>query len=210
MMHQICLNGIIYRTWKGACPGVEDEWEKARRGIDGYTYTIVADGEYPEGEPQAHFDIATGTRVVRKAAPAGYRYESEAMDAALVPADGSEGLSAWIEAKCDEIEVVRDRRLESGYSWEGRPIKTDDGSQRIANAFLTAVVAGVCQFPIEWKCADNGYIYFHDAQSYGQFAAGMLSFGQAIFKASWDAKDALRSCTTYESALAAFESYMGA
>lgn len=64
MMHQIQLNGKFWRSWTGACPGVEKELSKAKAGVDGFSYYQVADGEYPEGEEVSHFDLKTGKRVV--------------------------------------------------------------------------------------------------------------------------------------------------
>lgn len=64
MMHQIILNGRFFRTWQGPCPGVEEEWKKAKASEDGFSYAFVADGEYPEGEEVSHFDLKTGKRVV--------------------------------------------------------------------------------------------------------------------------------------------------
>lgn len=64
MMHQIQLNGKFWRSWAGACPGVEKELKKALKGEEGYTYHQVAFGDYPEGEDASHFNLGTGERVV--------------------------------------------------------------------------------------------------------------------------------------------------
>jgi hypothetical protein len=84
MMHQIQLNGKFYRSWTGACPGIEDELMKAKASINGFSYHEVEFADYPEGEDSNHWDIKKGIRLIRNEPKIGYKYASDSIDAVQI------------------------------------------------------------------------------------------------------------------------------
>ena len=209
-MSQITLRGKIYRTWVGACPGVETELRKALRDEEGYEYNEVAFGNYSEGEEVSHFNLSTGERVQLPTPTAGYRYIGESLRAILVPEDGSEALRVWIEGKCDEVDVEWQSRLNQGFPYiDGHTYPLDDKAIAAYQAQLIAAQLGALTAPFAHTSNSdtNDDVYF-TVEGYVKFTLGAFAYGSEAQKDRGDTKKALRACTTYEEALAIFTTYM--
>lgn len=114
---------------------------------------------------------------------------------------------AWKEARCDEVDFVLERRLKAGFVWGDVHIPVDIGAQTAFLAQDAKIRTGSLAQGFA-KTAENTYIFF-TAEEWPAFSDAAFAAGNAIYKAAWDAKDAIRSSASYIEARAATDGYLG-
>ena len=115
---------------------------------------------------------------------------------------------AYKEGVCKNIDaLLYSDRLEKGFLHNGNTFQTDAIAQQNANGYLSALAAGVPVLPITWRTQNNVNVTFITAEEFMLFAGTMLQYIQIQFQATWNAKDAVRSATTFEEVTSIYEAY---
>lgn len=108
------------------------------------------------------------------------------------PAETYLTLDEYYEWKCEQINMFRDMRIMSGYTYQGNVYDSD--SRAIANITGTtsAIANGVPLPPtFSWRTADNKNIPMNAAEMVA-FGASIMSWVSTIYGVSWYHKDTLK------------------
>ena len=109
----------------------------------------------------------------------------------------------------NKITNERDKRIVTGFDYNGNQIACDDVSQANANAFLTAKTAGMLSFPVKWRTVDNSILDITEME-FTTFVGLMLGTVQTIFQESWVMKDQIELATTIEEVETIYAKYIEA
>lgn len=110
----------------------------------------------------------------------------------------------------EQVDTIREKRVSDGFPYAKKTIQADPISVGNANGFMTAIIAGIAEYPIRWITKENDILEFADAEAFKAMAQAMLGFVQLEFYNARNAKDAIIAAPDSVSALIAFESYRNA
>lgn len=108
-----------------------------------------------------------------------------------------------------QITTEREKRILSGFSYEGYEIQADSGSQAIAHQYLTKYLAGISIFPLVWRTKDNHYLTINNLEEFTDFTDAMTAHVNGQFQQSWTAKDDIDHASSIEEVETIFNNYLG-
>jgi len=110
-------------------------------------------------------------------------------------------LDEVVEKRCSEVNAVRERKIEEGVVYRGKPFDTSEGSRCRLTAVATRAAAAGAELPagFAWRTSDNENIPMTGAELLA-FHAAVTDWVDANYKASWGHKAALQALTEIEAA----------